>query len=86
MDRFEFIFQGTYEQFEFFKYIATKKIPDSGLTLDNYVGDEFHCSINPFPNAIFKMGIIISSCYAKFDRLEGTVFSNSYPSPTAENP
>lgn len=74
---FEFIFQGTYEQFEFFKFVATKKIPQSGLSLDNYVGDEFHCSMDSEPAKVFKMGMVLSACYAKFGHLEETKFSKS---------
>jgi hypothetical protein len=73
---FEFVFQGTYEQYEFFKYIAVKKIPGCGLFLDNYVGDEFHCSMNDDSVMIFKMGMIVSACYAKFKRLKESEFDN----------
>lgn len=33
--RFEFVFQGTEEQFRFFQYAMNRKIPNSGMTLDN---------------------------------------------------
>lgn len=77
MGNFEFVFQGTYEQFEFFKYVATTKIPKSGLFLDNYVGDEFHCSMDSDPNKVFKMGMVLSDCYAMFRHLEEIKFSHS---------
>lgn len=77
MGTFEFIFQGTYEQFEFFKFVAVKKIPGCGLFLDNYVGDEFHCSMEGDSQMVFKMGMVVSACYSKFGRLQETQFSLS---------
>ncbi len=70
---FEFIFQGNFEQFEFFKFVANEKIPNSGLSLSNHIGDEFHCAMVNEQDSIFKMGMIVSVCYNKFGHLESQV-------------
>lgn len=77
MKIFEFIFQGNQEQFEFFKKIACAGIHHSGLFLDFIQEDEFHCSMSNDPNKIFKMGMIVSACYAKFGQLQESVFANN---------
>ena len=73
---FEFVFQGSYDEFDFFKHIAVQKIPGCGLFLDDYVGDEFHCSMNNNPVMIFQMGMVVSACYSKFKKLEGSKFES----------
>lgn len=77
---FEFIFQGTQKQFNFFNKVVCEKVPDSQLKLD-FVNpvfkDEFHCSMQNDPNMVFKVGMILAACYAKFGHLVLTKFSYS---------
>lgn len=76
---FEFIFQGTQEQFDFFKEVVFEKVPDSSLKLDfiNPVfKDEFNCSMSNDPKFVFQVGMVLSACYSKFGHLNSTKFTN----------
>lgn len=72
--RFEFVFEGTEDQFRFFKHAVNLKIPNSGMTLDNYTDDGFHCSTPNNCVTAFKVGMIVSACYAHFGHLKNTQF------------
>lgn len=72
--RFEFVFEGTEDQFRFFCHAVKMKIPNAGMTLDNYTDDGFHCSIPNNCTIAFKVGMIVSACYAHFGHLKDTQF------------
>lgn len=72
--RFEFVFEGTEEQFRFFKHAVNLKIPNAGMTLDNYTEDGFHCSSANNCKTAFLIGMIVSACYAHFGHLKNTQF------------
>ena len=71
----EFIFQGTQNQFEFFKMVLTEKVPNSELELDFIKDDCFHCSMIDDSTEAFKAGMVLASCYSKFEHLENTQFA-----------
>ena len=72
--RFEFVFEGTEDQFRFFRNAVKTKIPNSDMTLDNYTDDGFHCSTQNDCTVAFKVGMIASACYAHFGYLKDTQF------------
>lgn len=74
MPRFEFVFEGTEYQFRFFCHAVKMKIPNAGMTLDNYTDDGFHCSTPNNCTIAFKVGMIVSACYAHFGHLKDTQF------------
>jgi len=72
--RFEFVFEGTEDQFRFFRHAVKTKIPAANMTLDNYTDDGFHCSTQNDSVVAFKTGMIVSACYAHFGHLKDTMF------------
>ena len=72
--RFEFVFQGTENQFRFFRDAIKKKIPNADVTLDNYDDVGFHCSTQNDCKTAFLVGMIVSACYAHFGHLKDTQF------------
>lgn len=72
--RFEFVFEGTEDQFRFFQRAVKTKIPIVNMTLDNYTDDVFHCSTQNDSVVAFKVGMIVSACYAHFGHLKDTQF------------
>lgn len=72
--RFEFVFEGTEDQFRFFKHAVKTKIPSANMTLNNYTDDGFHCSTQNDCIVAFKVGMIVSACYAHFGHLKNTQF------------
>ena len=67
--RFEFVFEGTEDQFRFFSHAVKTKIPTANMTLDNYTDEGFDCSIQNDSTIAFKVGMIVSACYAHFGHL-----------------
>ena len=74
--RFEFVFEGTEDQFRFFRDAVKKKIPNAEMTLDDYAYDGFHCSTKNDCSVAFKVGMVVSACYAHFGHLRDTQFSD----------
>lgn len=72
--RFEFVFEGAEDQFRFFSHAVKQKIPNAEMTLDNYTDDGFHCSTQNDCAVAFKVGMIVSACYAHFGHLKNTRF------------
>lgn len=72
MIRFEFVFEGTENQFRFFRDAVKKKIPDADVTLDNYDDVGFHCSVKNDAKIAFLIGIVCSICYTHFEHLNET--------------
>lgn len=73
---FQFIFQGTRNEFLFFRHILEQKVEGANLTLDKIHEDEFHCAVTNDGNIIFKTGMIVSACYSKFKHLKNTQFDD----------
>lgn len=74
---FEFIFQGTQNQFDFFKMTIDEKVPNAELKLDFIKEDCFNCSMTDDNTEVFKVGMILASCYSKSEHLENTRFAKS---------
>lgn len=72
--RFEFVFEGTEDQFRFFQSAVKSKIPNANMALDDYTDDGFHCSTQNDCIIAFKVGMIVSACYAHFGHLKNTQF------------
>lgn len=74
---FQFIFQGTEEQFEFFNLVVINKAPAADIELEFRVApDEWHCKMSDDNTEVFKVGMVLSACYSHFGHLESTQFSN----------
>lgn len=75
---FKFIFQGTNNQALFFEGVVKKQCPSSNLEYEKYVseGNEHHYSMSDDNNEVFKVGMILASCYSKFGHLQNTKFND----------
>lgn len=71
---FEFIFQGSFDEYLFFRETLLNKIPDSGLLLAANHIDEYHLTMVGDNIKIFEAGMILGACYAKFGHLKNTIF------------
>lgn len=71
---FEFIFQGSFEEYQFFREQFLKKIPNTELILENNHTDEYHLAMINDNIKIFEAGMILSACYSKFGHLKNTIF------------
>lgn len=71
---FQFIFQGSFEEYFFFREQLLNKIPDSGLLLNSNHADEYHLIMNNDNIKVFEAGMILGACYAKFGHLKNTIF------------
>ena len=72
---FEFIFQGTPKQFDFFKGIVNDKVPYNKLVINSINKNKFHCYMDDDSVKVFKVGMLLSACYSKFGHLESAVFN-----------
>lgn len=71
---FEFIFQGSFEEYQFFREQIFNKISDTELLLTNNYADEYHLTMVNDNIKIFEAGMILGACYAKFGHLKNTIF------------
>lgn len=65
---FGFIFQGTKDEFDFFKDVAEHQIPDAELTLERIDKDEIHCLMVDDAEKCFLAGMVLSEVYAQLGR------------------
>lgn len=73
---FQFIYQGTVNEFLFFRDILNEKVEDANLVLEKVHENEFHCAVTNDGDVIFKTGMIVSACYSKFSHLKNTQFDD----------
>lgn len=71
---FEFIFQGSFEEYQFFREQIFNKISDTELLLTNNYADEYHLTMVNDNIKIFEADMILGACYAKFGHLKNTIF------------
>lgn len=83
MKTFEFVFEGTQEQYEFFLFTVGKRLPEAHIKLDFIdeadkaeYGKGYNMSMTADARTCFEMGMIVSALYSKFERLQGTIFDN----------
>ncbi len=75
---FKFIYQGTQQEFDFFKQAVDKRLPEAELTLESIKrfikSNDFHCSIRKNTKIIYMVGMIAGACYGKFGYLSDSEF------------
>lgn len=63
----EFTFEGTQEQFDFFKESVDEKLEGADLKLLHADGKEFRCSVNGRGTICFAVGMLVGMCYTHFE-------------------